>query len=61
MSNATSSTPARPQGASSKDASEAPSKGRAVYEAPRIERRIPVARHTLQGPQTSGSESFFGP
>ncbi len=40
---------------------EGPQTGRLAYEAPRIERRVPVARHTLQGPQTSGSESFFPP
>lgn len=35
-------------------------RARAPYEAPRIERRIPVLSHTLQGGQTSGTQSVFG-
>ena len=34
---------------------------RAPYEPPRVERRVPLHRHTLQGSQTSGSESVFPP
>jgi hypothetical protein len=36
----------------------APAHGRRAYQAPRIERRIPVVSNTRQGP-VSGDEGFF--
>jgi hypothetical protein len=39
-------------------AHEARAHGRRAYQAPRIERRIPVVSNTRQGP-VSGDEGFF--